>query len=278
MGRSPKFSIEQIVVLFGLLLFVLAFVSCGGVTDNKAMNVLEEDLRTVSSVTVFFGHQSVGYNILDGIKDIYDGSDGVRINISETYSIEEAAKPVFAHGRIGKNGDPIGKIDAFTEYVEGGIGDEAQITFMKFCYVDFGPDTDYEALFQHYRNTMTRLREQFPKTTFIHLTVPLVTRETGIKATAKKLLGRSLSGTEDNLVRMRYNDELKKEYQGKEPVFDIAGIESTFPNGERNVFSLDGEKYYALIPEYTTDGGHLNEKGRRVVAARLVQLLATVIL
>ena len=78
MDIRPAFCAEQAGVRSGLIIFVLVFMSCGGVSEEKAVNVLGEDLRKVSSVTVFFGHQSVGYNILDGIQDIYDAS-GIRI-------------------------------------------------------------------------------------------------------------------------------------------------------------------------------------------------------
>jgi lysophospholipase L1-like esterase len=35
-----------------------------------------------------------------------------------------------------------------------------------------------------------------------------------------------------------------------------------------------GKVHYAMVPAYTTDGGHLNEVGRRIVARRLLVLLA----
>ncbi|MBW2608023.1 MAG: hypothetical protein JRD05_10355 [Deltaproteobacteria bacterium] len=67
---------------------------------------------------------------------------------------------------------------------------------------------------------------------------------------------------------------LRKEYDGKEPVFDIAKIESTFPNGTRCSFTKDGKTYYSMVPEYTYDSGHLNETGRKKVAEQLLILLA----
>ena len=39
-------------------------------------------------------------------------------------------------------------------------------------------------------------------------------------------------------------------------------------------FTKDGENYYSLVPDYTDDGGHLNEKGRKIVAEQLLILLA----
>ncbi len=58
------------------------------------------------------------------------------------------------------------------------------------------------------------------------------------------------------------------------PFFDIAKIESTFPDGTRSTFTKDGKTYYSMVPEYTHDGGHLNEMGRKKVAKQFLLLLA----
>ena len=51
----------------------------------------------------------------------------------------------------------------------------------------------------------------------------------------------------------QFNELLIKEYDGKEPVFDLAEIESTRPDGRRETFTKDGKTYYSLIPDYTYD-------------------------
>jgi hypothetical protein len=50
-------------------------------------------------------------------------------------------------------------------------------------------------------------------------------------------------------------------------------MESTFPDGTRETFSSDEKTYYALVPEYTYDDGHLNETGRKKAAEQLLLLL-----
>jgi len=67
---------------------------------------------------------------------------------------------------------------------------------------------------------------------------------------------------------------LRHAYVGREPFFDLAKLESTFPNGSQSTFTKDGNIYAALVPDYTNDGGHLNEKGRRIVAEHLLVYLA----
>jgi len=67
---------------------------------------------------------------------------------------------------------------------------------------------------------------------------------------------------------------LRKEYEGKEPLFDIAKFESTLPDGSRTSFSENGKIYYCLASNYTTDGGHLNDLGKKVVAEQLLLFLS----
>ncbi|UCF83602.1 MAG: hypothetical protein JSV50_20955, partial [Desulfobacteraceae bacterium] len=151
----------------------------------------------------------------------------------------------------------------------------------KFCYVDVTKRTDVMKVFGDYQNTMSLLKETFPKTIFAHLTVPLTCKEAGIKGWVrkgknliKKVIGKTVFNYFDNIKREQFNEMVRQEYDGKEPVFDLAKIESTFYDGKRSSFTKDGETYYSLVSEYTHDGGHLNEKGRRIVAEQLLILLA----
>ena len=70
---------------------------------------------------------------------------------------------------------------------------------------------------------------------------------------------------------------MREKFKGKEPFFDLAEIQSTFSNGGRSTFEKNGETYYHMVSEYTNDRTHLNEKGRRVVAEKLLLFLATII-
>ena len=78
-----------------------------------------------------------------------------------------------------------------------------------------------------------------------------------------------------NIKKNEFNDLLTNYYAGKDPVFDIAYFESTYPDGKRSTFSKEGKSYFDLAPEYTYDDGHLNEKGRQWVAKHLLNFLAT---
>ena len=101
----------------------------------------------------------------------------------------------------------------------------------------------------------------------------MTTRQTGIKAWIKKLIGKPVGGYDDNIKRNQFNELLKKEYDGKEPVFDLAKMESIRPDGKRETFTKDGKTHYSLVPDYTSDGSHLNETGRKKAAEQLLLLL-----
>jgi lysophospholipase L1-like esterase len=87
------------------------------------------------------------------------------------------------------------------------------------------------------------------------------------------LIGREIPEYRDNANRTRFNDMLRAEYGGKDPIFDIAKLEST-AGGSRNVFEYDGQKVEALVPAYTNDGGHLSDEGKRWIAEQLLIFLA----
>jgi len=109
----------------------------------------------------------------------------------------------------------------------------------------------------------------------VHVTVPLTAEEKNSSFTdsAKTTLRRML-GREANVKRNEFNQLLRETYAGKEPLFDLAEVESTRADGKRSYYTRGFDKVYTLAPEWTTDGGHLNEEGRRAAAQKLLQVLA----
>ena len=228
----------------------------------------------LSQKKIFFGHQSVGFNIIDGIKDIMKEYPQIRLNIIETADPADINSGIFAHSRVGKNMDPKSKINDFVGLMNKGLGNKVDYAALKFCYIDINPDTDVGILFNEYHAAMTSLKEKYTDVTIVHFTSPLTTIQTGPKAWIKKIIGRTISGIDDNIKRNEYNELLLKKYEGEEPVFDLAKIESTLPNGTRSSFVKNGKTYYSLAPQYTNDGGHLNEPGRKIVAEQFLVFLA----
>lgn len=146
---------------------------------------------------------------------------------------------------------------------------------MKFCFVDVEQDTDVKALFARYQTTVRGLQERHPRTTFVHVTMPLTTVPSGPKAFVKRLLGRDRT-REQNSRREDLNALMRAAYQGREPLFDLARLEATAPDGRTETFEWKGRQVPALVPAYTGDGGHLDASGRRRMARELVALLAAV--
>jgi|LGVE01.1.fsa_nt_gb hypothetical protein len=245
------------------------------VSFTALKDVPESTWTNLSKKKVFFGHQSVGFNIVDGLKDVMKENPNIRLNIIETSNPEDFNSPLFAHARAGKNTDPESKINAFADLMKNGIGDKADIAFFKFCYVDIRSKTDVQKVFYDYKSTMSLLKKAYPGTTFVHVTVPLTLTKTSLKTWIKRIIGKKeVWEYDDNIKRNQFNDLLRKEYDGKEPVYDLAKMESTFADGKQSSFTKDGKTYHSLVPDYTHDGGHLNETGRKIAAEQLIILMA----
>ena len=63
---------------------------------------------------------------------------------------------------------------------------------------------------------------------------------------------------------------VRNKYKNNGPFFDIAELESTYPDGTRESFEYKGKIYYALAPVYTEDAGHLYGIGRQIISKSLL--------
>ena len=147
---------------------------------------------------------------------------------------------MIAHSRIGYNSDPSSKIFGFSNYMDNLSLWSPDVAMFKYCYVDISKKTHIERLFSEYKNRMDKLKVKYPDTTFVHVTAPLTTIQTGLKAEIKNLLGKPLAGYEENIVRNKYNDLLRSAYEDSEPIFDLAEIQSTLPDRSRSKFEAGG--------------------------------------
>ncbi len=265
--------------IFILMQVVFLIVSaCDTTNDLKYGNDMDKFLLTKSQnlkldqYSFYFGHQSVGDNILDGIEALQHVYPWINVKIKEGYSGADVKVGMILHSKIGQNFNPVSKILAFYKIIESGVGDSVDVAFFKFCYIDFNSGTNFKEVFKEYKTTMDKLMQMYPDVLFIHATAPLVVVQSGLKAWIKKIIGRPLDGVDDNIVRHQYNELVRKEY-GQGIVFDIAEAESTQNGGRRQSFIMDGKTYYSLSPIYTNDGGHLNETGQHHVATVFIKQL-----
>src|SRR6056297_611450 len=273
---------KRIYYIVFILISGLFFVpSCNNGDHMQATKTYQKIIDSIpaqqweklSRQKIYFGHQSVGYNIMDGMAD----NAAINFNIKETSDLSDFDQPVFAHSRNGENRDWQSKIDGFHDKINSGLGKKADIAFFKLCYVDITGETDAQKLFESYRQTMKQLEKEFPDTVFLHTTAPLKTTKTSWKIWIKKLIGKEhIWEYADNIKRNEFNDLIRQEYGDSRRLFDIARAESTYLDGNRETFEKDGERYEALVPIFTNDGGHLNEMGRKVVAAHMLRVIADI--
>jgi len=228
--------------------------------------------ETLAQKKVFFGHKSVGVNIIEGLREVMVLRPAVKLNILETASPDDFSRPVFAHALVGTNKDPGSKIRRFREIMDGGVGRSVDIAFYKLCFVDIDHTTDIEAHFKEYTDSLAGLKAAYPDVDFVTVTVPLISRPVGIKARLKKILGRLPWDEADNVKRNIYNDMLRERFKGS--LFDLAAIESRIEGTRKATFERNGRSYELLQESYTSDGGHLNATGGQIVALELLSFLA----
>lgn len=270
----------------GALVFMVCSIltACGegaATVSSDAYKTLSdvpiERRAALSSRSYFFGHQSVGVNIVDGLALVLQDHPEIKIDIMQTESAADIRPGSFLHSRIGKNREPITKIRALEQILDSGVGDEADAAFVKFCYLDAGASSNVsvEELFKEYVNSIRVLKAKYPETKFVHFTIPLRTVPEGLKVKIKSVLGRKIPEHLDNVQRGKFNEMLRSEFGGREPLFDVARLESMVAGSNRaHTFRHDGRRYETLAPGNTYDGGHLNDAGKRWLAEQLLIFLA----
>ena len=253
--------------------------------DEMASSTVDpEELVQLGRTRVFFGHQSVGQNLLDGVARVY-ALQGVRAPAVEELPRDATATKTsgggtggfLAHAYIGENGDPLGKVAEFDRIMRSGVAREVDVALMKFCYSDITRETDVDAVFGQYRDSLATLEQDFPDVAFLHLTSPLTREadlETRVKAGIKKVVGREDASAANNVARERFNALMRREYS-TDRLFDIAALESTTPDGATVSGTYGDERYLALYAGYSSDAtGHLNEAGSQIAAAGLLDAIA----
>lgn len=225
---------------------------------------------------IYFGHQSVGLNIIEGLQGLMSQYPQVKLNILETVDgIKEGG--VFSHSRVGHNMNPESKITDFVDIVKKGGVSHPDIASLKFCYVDANQKVDIANLFKQYRNDMRDLKSRYPDLILIHFTMPLRAQEFTWKTRLKLTLGMDAWEFEDAVKRNQYNSMMLKEYQDVEPVFDIARFEATAPDGSISKVKYKGSDIIFLQDQYTDDGGHLNKQGREMIAEKFLLFMVNLL-
>lgn len=240
---------------------------------GTASGITKDELADVSRTRVFFGHQSVGMNVLDAVRGVYaaHGMAAPAIEVGDASPGKEGG--FISHAFIGENEKPWLKIQDFEAKVRSGAGRRVDVAMMKFCYVDITDKTDISTLFARYREALIALQRDFPEVVFVHVTVPLTAGQGQLWKLKSRLSGRTRFGPAENAVRERLNTLIRSEYPD-DRLFDLAAIESTAPDGRRAAGVYEGRRYYHLYDGYASDSGHLNGEGARVAATAWLRSIA----
>ena len=279
--RRPVAAVVAVVALVGGVAVVMAdrwseekSISIQG---NVASAITTANLTAVARSRVFFGHFSGGMNVLDAVPGVY-ADHGVSAPAIEQGRAEPGPNGGFiAHQFIGIEEDGKPPLQDFDRAMRGGMGRQVDVALMKFCWGDVQSNTDVDALFARYRDTMAALERDFPNVTFIHVTIPLTTEPslfTELKTWVKTLVGWSdFFSQRVNVARERMNALIRGEYAGRH-LFDLAAIESTKPDGMRVSGRYDNQEYFALYDGYASDFAHLNAVGSKIAATAFLEAIA----
>lgn len=265
------------IIIISLLFWV---ISCSTNKRNEMKmdnDKLMQALETIKTARIYFGHQSVGKNILAGISELIDSVqfEGIQIiNISN--ESRDLPEYFFAHNRIGQNNYMVTKCNALGKDIHDVFQGDLDVAILKFCYVDIKEDANVEELFRQYKEWYQQFKKNYPDIKFVHMTVPLMASSGGWKIFIKRLIGYPDYTDPANIKRNQFNQMMLHEF-GDEYIFDIARWEATHLDGSLNTFKNKGHTYFSLIRDYTYDGGHLNEMGRKWIAYHFLLYLAHIL-
>lgn len=246
--------------------YLLALSGCGHSIGSSpratGVSVIldTELLSTIAKQRIFFAHRSVGADIVvGGLQAVYLDFGVAAPRVNDGVPMPSGS---FGDRWLNQSDDPQSKLDDFDMWVrEKGVGDAADLAFMKLGFVDINTETDVNALFDRYRAMMRALESDYPEVVFLHVTIS-VTRWV----------------PESNAAIARFNALMRSEYGATGRLFDLAGAISTCTDGRPDTHrTMSRDIYYQICQEYTSDGGHLNEKGAKVAAAAMLRVIGGVL-
>ncbi|MGA9264936.1 MAG: SGNH/GDSL hydrolase family protein [Rhodomicrobium sp.] len=262
-GRERACFLAPVLGSFLALAAAFLIFSSPGYAEEQAVSLTKADVEAAARQRVLFAHQSVGANILDGVRKLAD-ENNVKLTITESRS-DQGKTPAIFQFMVGRNGDPLGKIKDFVS--TSSSFPDIDVAMVKICYVDLNKNSDATAVAKTYADAIKTLQRAHPSTRFIAITSPLTAVPSGAKAWVKSLIKGSSPELADNEKRKEFNDYLRKEFD-KDHIFDLAALEA------EKAVADDGKEIEVMRPSLTDDGGHLNAAGQRLVGAAFIKLLA----
>jgi len=270
--------IKRIIAATAAIAIAMTSIGCEDHMAEVPMNnaVVKADLQILSQARILFAHQSVGRNIVDGVQSLAQ-QVGVPLRIMQISDVPPDGGPGLFHRYVGTNGEPDSKLEAFAALLSRSERPQYDVALLKFCYEDMGHDAKRaDGLLDRYLARIGALRTSRPNVKIVHASIPLRADPPGWKTTVKRWFGRGTWEDADNERRNAYNQQLRTRL-GDAPMFDLATIESTLPDGSRSGFATPAGTVFTLARPYTSDGGHLTPSASQRVAAEFVHALALAI-
>lgn len=217
-------------------------------------------LDLAAQKNVVFDHHSIGGNIMTGMGTLESQNPGRYSFVSQFappgswFTTHHGTGINIGEYQDGDNSYPQTKIDGFDSTIRNGIGNVANIAFMKFCFLDIYDDAaNGLSTWNSYRAMMADLITTYPNTRFVWVTDPLE---------------QALSSAYINREKSLFNNALRQYVQANGGIlFDLADIESHDPNGN---LITDSQGYEALYSGYAQNQDHhLNSAGQQRTASAL---------
>src|SRR2546423_8596690 len=90
---------------------LMAAVLSLATATHAAEGSLRADLEHIARERIYFGHQSVGANLIDGLRELA-GQEGVALRITETPQASAVGPATFGHTFVAENGEPLKKLES----------------------------------------------------------------------------------------------------------------------------------------------------------------------
>jgi len=205
-------------------------------------------MNRITQLRWFFAHASVGGNMVDGVNTLHSSKSSFYLiqTTSEDGTPPSSTRNGFIYEYNRGNPSASDKFNNFAGYVTNGWRfPKVHLSLNKLCYID------QDASLSECIRTMTNLETAFPETIFVYMTIPLTT-----------------STDSDNYKRNVFNDGLRNWTRTNNLVlFDVADIEAHTPTGSLCLYTNNGRVCQYMHSGYSSDGGHLNSTGEKLVAA-----------
>ncbi|MCL1918922.1 MAG: hypothetical protein FWG14_11495 [Peptococcaceae bacterium] len=301
-SQGPSLSSLWIIILIGLVLLISgvgiltiqnaqrhveeineydpAYVP-GRVVDHRDVVLIEEYLKNnpeavqaVAQTNYFFAHGSLGGNIVEGLSELHTDNAALYSLTIETLRSSTPDPPpevqpgtVYAVNRGNQSTD--NKRSWFDSYMDKGWGRKVTAVLNKYSYRDsdtFNSKSDKIDMILTFDDNLKRARAEAESYTYSMGTIQLENPDLKVVFTTMPLVPRD---DRANMMRYAFNQWIRDYCQTNGYfLLDIADIESHYPDGTPNTgfFAPADSSFEQMVSLYTSDGGHLNVDGKRLVA------------